>query len=718
MDPTSGVKVEYTDPSDIFPAFARELRPRLPLKDLHWSSSSRPVRSIDSLDIKLVSNDISNPKTEITCSGSVRAISDTRTVSNNDGPRKARRHQIPGLRQTPYLKIFLLCCNDVDLYKTNARRQLRDWVKEHTTTPQSSASLNTQDNHDAFEWLIVYVNRVPADGQGTTPRPSSRTGEGSTEKRPTSSRWSSRNSASIIEKLRSDFNGTSKNAIERVVEVQLSESTTDSCQHVHGNAQDSNKGWNDLIFKLKTQILASFDLRVSQYEEDIRERESQKQVVGWNFNTFFVLKEGLAMGFESMSLLEDALTVYQELDFGLKTVINEHLSDRPEQSTAHFVDYTEDLYRSFKQGEAFTGGHSDETSKAGEIVADPGAYLLNTDRKPFRELILGNRISVFEFQCYVFARQTSLSLRLANVINKYEYCSTNLASQNGPTEENERSSDLSELSKPRDHEPENCIILAEVVKSSVDFITCTARVIREDIECAVNQDKAGQQSSERSLDNVSGEEIGRFVTSWLFSAGQRILEVTSTRSLDTQLNPLLPQLTQHYSVSKSHHGQIHITEYVDIVHYGDLPARTSSLRSSNPTASSTNLLQLSPDLKSPNAFGSFPPGSPRLGFQELAAQRGDLLALKKRLLTDLGSQQGGWQVGLAYVQMLCEDHGCSLQDVDLSEKTVENKAVDTSSPKIAKVSSTTGICNKMLLSAVTSNDYFHMQYEVWAPPCD
>jgi len=43
-----------------------------------------------------------------------------------------------------------------------------------------------------------------------------------------------------------------------------------------------NNAWNDLVTKIKTLILLSFDLRVSQYEEDIREGVTACSP-GWNF---------------------------------------------------------------------------------------------------------------------------------------------------------------------------------------------------------------------------------------------------------------------------------------------------------------------------------------------------------------------------------------------------------------------------------------------------
>jgi trafficking protein particle complex subunit 10 len=72
--------------------------------------------------------------------------------------------------------------------------------------------------------------------------------------------------------------------------------------------------WQDILGKIKECVLQSFDSRVLQYEEDIRKMDSQRTLPGWNYCTFFILKEGLAQSFEHMLLLEDALIQYDELE--------------------------------------------------------------------------------------------------------------------------------------------------------------------------------------------------------------------------------------------------------------------------------------------------------------------------------------------------------------------------------------------------------------------
>jgi hypothetical protein len=48
--------------------------------------------------------------------------------------------------------------------------------------------------------------------------------------------------------------------------------------------------WGEFIARLKDGILSAFDASVSQREDEVRRSESQRQMPGWNFCTFFILK--------------------------------------------------------------------------------------------------------------------------------------------------------------------------------------------------------------------------------------------------------------------------------------------------------------------------------------------------------------------------------------------------------------------------------------------
>ena len=134
---------------------------------------------------------------------------------------------------------------------------------------------------------------------------SSESNSGSTSDK-AAARWRGGGSSTILEKLRADFNGSSKSAVDRIAQIRIgiNDVPYEMLPRVvpaipgsyHETPQENEVAWVDLITKFKSLILASFDMRVSQYEEDIREKDAQRSLPGWNFCTFFVLKEGPSEG--------------------------------------------------------------------------------------------------------------------------------------------------------------------------------------------------------------------------------------------------------------------------------------------------------------------------------------------------------------------------------------------------------------------------------------
>lgn len=685
--------MEYADPSRTYPSLSHELRRRLPLRHLHWQSTSRPVRTIDSLHVTL---NVDEQSLDANGNG---------PAPKGESPRKERRHQIPGLRQTPYLKIYLLQCSDVDTYRTSSRKLLRDWVKCHTPQSQSSTSLNNQENHDAFEWLIVHV--LPASADGDTPRPSG-VARTESEKRSNSSRWPSRSSSSVIEKIRADFNGTSKNAVDRVTQVQVAELAEEASGRAQLRSQDDKNGWEDLIAKMKSLILSSFDLRVNQYEEDIREKERQRNLPGWNFNTFFVLKEGLARGFESVGLTEDALTGYHELAAGLNAIVDGPSGeDTVEQQTALLSDSTEDFVEAFKQAE--------QRSKSSETlwhekpqVVDLGACILNTDRKPFRDLILANKISSFDFRNYVFAREVSLLLRLANVA--VQSCPPAIGANS------EGGSDApcavgTRFLKPNGEDREDLTILAEVAQRASNFIKSVATTIRTDIRSGIRPSDDSQHEIDGFSHVVHEEIVGNLVASWVFSASMCMLEATSANSLSARLDPLLRQLNSSIKTSFED-NENGVGSTANTIHREGLPDRTSSLKAHTSVVSQPPIKDSFHSVTSLDAVRLLPPATSYPSSQELASQRGDLLALARRALSSLGLQHVKRQGGLPDVGLVSGAEEKEMQEAKLDDITEQEEKPFESSPVKVRAPTIAGVCNRTLFSALQSKNDFYQAFEV------
>lgn len=537
-------------------------------------------------------------------SDSSRSIDSTiRSSSKIAAPPKERRHQIPGLRNTSYLKVFLLRCDDNDTYKSTSRKLLREWVSEHT-----ASSSNENKQHDAFEWLIIHVV-LPGTSAALQPRSSSSASNASG-----SSRWI-KGSTTLLDKIRSDFNSNSSKK-DRIVQIRISPThpalATLSPPVVLGNQivpipespTESEMAWLDLIAKFKTQILTSFDARVSQYEDDIREKDSQRRLPGWNFCTFFVLKEGLARAFESVGLVEDALVLYDELGFGLDAIAREQ--EKKEKGEANsddvvggkFVGWTKEsiwwIEKARKRRMARLEGRDNEEQED----VDDGTPL-GTARKHYRELILSNEISLFDFKCYLFARQSTLLLRLGKGHSSGLDVGTPGATS-GTYSLHEAAA--AAVGKPE----EDLTRLAEVCKRGLEFVTSVARALRADLWTAYRS--SSEEKPDESEDSVSWM-VDNIVSSWIFAVCQQILAQTTTSILtEGILDSPVGSLTKRF------------------------PRRTSSLPPT-PSADITN-------------FGQAAQGSVT-GLEDLAAVRADLMLLARGVVETFGKRKAwigslGW----------------------------------------------------------------------------
>lgn len=732
--------VEYSDPSGVFPLISSDLLARLPLRNLHWNSSSRPLRSIDSLHVELTPDNkrisqvqpLPVPSVDSGLSSSRGTTSSIATSLESEGtpgeeasapsrafesgrdantePRRERRHQIPGLRRTPYLKVYLLRCDDSETYKGSSRRLLREWVKEHTPSSQNSASTSTQENHDAFEWLIIHIV-VPDTPAAEQTRPSASVkSEDGTERSSSSSRWPGRSSSTILNKIRADFNGTSKSAVDRVAQIQIAKPKISGPADTYmarasnttgqGDAKVGDTGWEDLVVKMKSLILASFDLRVRQYEEDIRERDSQRNLPGWNFCTFFVLKEGLARGFETVGLIEDALMGYDELAVGLDLLIREQ--NTTQSGVAHgglFLDYSPELSQQVKQ--ALEEGQPPGSNEQGSGDAAPengqrsgyshdslGTFLLNTDRKPYRELILANNISAFDFQCYVFARQVSLLLRLARAP------SLNKAAETRPSD---------------DKQPEDLLTIAEVCRRATDFITSAARMVREDINRSSRHDRQIQELRARITAQAYDNTAENLITAWTFSATQQMLHCTST--------PSVVDLTHSGQATKPPIGEANHGDRPRDLAIGalsipshSLPTRTTSLSLNTTRVTSTSNQE---KVSSDGPFGlrkPMPTGLTQNGIEEVAAYRASLCLMGRRALSSVGARHG-WHTGWAEMatDSLAMDGNLDEVPLDQSDTDVDKSASRDSDYPSANLS---GLNDETLRAAISSKAEFYAQYEV------
>ncbi|KAG1877859.1 trafficking protein particle complex subunit 10 [Suillus subalutaceus] len=246
-----------------------------------------------------------------------------------DSLRDEHTSQVPvTLLEKPLLNLYVVTCEDNDSYKANVKKQIKDW----------HSAISQRKNQ---EWIIVHVVRSDIK---------------------TTDRKFFNMKSSVLDKIKADFNIDKRDRC-----VQLSWTAGDHSPVI----------WADLVNKIKDGLLSALDSSVSQREEEVRRSESQRQMPGWNFCTFFILKESLASSFEGVKLFEDALHQYNELEVSFIQVLRE-------KNMSWFGSLIQ------------------------PVDKDDSVPLLSITKKHYRDLILANSISVFDFRIYLLARQCAL----------------------------------------------------------------------------------------------------------------------------------------------------------------------------------------------------------------------------------------------------------------------------------------------------------------------
>ncbi|WVF66156.1 hypothetical protein IAT40_000896 [Kwoniella sp. CBS 6097] len=250
------------------------------------------------------------------------------------------------LLEAPLVNLCLVVCEDTEVYKNQTRNFIRDWLSllAARRTPHAP--------------LIVLVNpSLDSSVAG---------GSGGTGK----SVWGK--DKGVLGKLKGDFNVGKR---DRCVQLNL------PAPGVHDPA-----AWPELINKLKESLVTAFDSAVIEREEEVKRGESQRLNVGWNFCTWFLLKESLAHSFESVNLPEDSLIIYEELEASFFQVLKE-------------------------QNLSWFGIEKLGANHAG----DDSLPILDPSVKPYREMMKNSTISIFDFRIYLFARQGVLLGKLGRI---------------------------------------------------------------------------------------------------------------------------------------------------------------------------------------------------------------------------------------------------------------------------------------------------------------
>eukprot|EP00842_Homolaphlyctis_polyrhiza_P006352 jgi/Hompol1/6718/HPOL_002317-RA len=216
--------------------------------------------------------------------------------------------------------------------------------------------LNSVMNKKSQEWLIVHLvggGDVSAKGKGSTLF---------------NINMNMGVAANVFDKIKTDF-GLKK---ERIMQFRMS-----------NNEIKDAEFWTELLERIKEGVITGISQQISQYEDDVRRFEQQRRMPGWNYCQYFILKEALASTYELINFYEEALLHYDELEATFSQTL-------AEQGAPWFHKF------------------------GGVEPGDDNPDVLNSDRKPYRDLIIQNNITIFDFREYLFSRQCRLALLLGS----------------------------------------------------------------------------------------------------------------------------------------------------------------------------------------------------------------------------------------------------------------------------------------------------------------
>ncbi|PIA15104.1 hypothetical protein COEREDRAFT_45555, partial [Coemansia reversa NRRL 1564] len=148
---------------------------------------------------------------------------------------------------------------------------------------------------------------------------------------------------------------------------------------------DVVESWNAVFLAIRERVVQALEERVASMTEEIRRLDANRMLPGWNYCRFFVFKEGLVNLYRVMGLKDEALAQYDELEAAYLQLLNA-------QQLSWFSTF---------------GGN-----EAGDDFTD----LLDLTKKPYRQRMVENSITMFDFRIYLFGQQSQLLIAMG----KYE----------------------------------------------------------------------------------------------------------------------------------------------------------------------------------------------------------------------------------------------------------------------------------------------------------
>lgn len=356
--------------SPLLPHFISLLSAQLPLRNLHWRPSSsvqtlpaskggastagqaatapqQPLRTLQEMPVRLV------PLQE-----------------HNAGNTAA-----PVLQRTPCVHLFLVGCEDNDLYRTSVRTEIRNWIASLPAhMPPDFSSLQGDPRKLDPEYVIVLVPPMGPTTSANGAAGGAAAAAGAA--RNPMGRLYRMNKGSVLEKVRADFNSTNREHVVHMSRLPAIGSTP---------MPADSALWVELLAYMRDSATRSFGLLVELQDRSVVEYDAAGDAgANWTFCEHLELTERLIDTLLSADLLEDCLAIYD----GLEALLAQSLSTGAVQFARVGAD----------------------------APGDDSLLLLGPLRKPYRAQIAAEQISLFDVCCYLFARRAALLGALGHVV--------------------------------------------------------------------------------------------------------------------------------------------------------------------------------------------------------------------------------------------------------------------------------------------------------------
>eukprot|EP00741_Cyanophora_paradoxa_P017337 tig00020961_g16747.t1 len=332
-----GLVIQVEDEFGVWHYIERELSQQLPLRNVVWHS-----RVFDRLPLRFV----------------------LRSAAEEQPPADASTAL--GASRTPSLYMYLLKCDDPDLFKDKLKPRLRAWLDAQAERQR--------------EWIVVYVPVVYRS------------------KTPAQKDLVDKNARKIFDRIKTDFNMPP----HRLTKLALDEG--------------DRGAWEELVGRLKDAALSGLEARCGVQEREAARLATTWQQAGWGFGAYFLQREAVALAQEQLRRGEEALKHYDELE----AAFNEHagrLAGAGQRPFPAFGGLAEgdDSGDLLLTAPAPAPPPPPPPAPAPAPPAPEGAPPAPSPRRPRPARRAGGAaggITEFDFRSYLFARQSALLLGL------------------------------------------------------------------------------------------------------------------------------------------------------------------------------------------------------------------------------------------------------------------------------------------------------------------